>query len=135
MTTNFNFSKLIYLFTQLLPGVTYIFNVTASNAEGETLKSFHINNVQGDQKLEHIEGRADLLSVVLVGSQETYANVEFAVEALVTTCYPTQDYYVRPIISRIINLKLMSILCSEIRIIFLRRHFSYYMRFIYFVIR
>lgn len=52
--------------------------------------------MQGDQKLEHIEGRADLLSVVLVGGQETYADVEFAVEALVTTCYPTQDYYVSP---------------------------------------
>ncbi|XP_073950924.1 uncharacterized protein [Choristoneura fumiferana] len=79
---------------ELLPGVNYIFNVTASTAEGEhTLKSFHINNVQGDHNLERIEGHADLLSVVLVGGQETYADVEFAMEALVTTCYPTQDYY------------------------------------------
>ncbi|XP_063627930.1 uncharacterized protein LOC134799458 [Cydia splendana] len=79
---------------ELLSGVDYKFNVTASNSDGdETTKTFHINNVKGDQLLENLEGRTDMLSIMLVGGQETYADVEFMMDALVTTCHPTQDYY------------------------------------------
>ncbi|XP_063539398.1 uncharacterized protein LOC134748538 [Cydia strobilella] len=79
---------------ELLSGVDYKFNVTASNSDGEeTTKTFHINNVKGDQLLENLEGRTDMLSIILVGGEETYADVEFMMDALVTTCHPTQDYY------------------------------------------
>ncbi|XP_061728256.1 uncharacterized protein LOC133533307 [Cydia pomonella] len=79
---------------ELLRGVDYKFNVTASNSEGEeTTKTFHINNAKGEQLLQNLEGRTDMLSIILVGGEETYADVELMMDALVTTCHPTQDFY------------------------------------------
>ncbi|XP_075983192.1 uncharacterized protein LOC142981280 [Anticarsia gemmatalis] len=78
---------------ELLSGVNYIFNVTATSNDTESVeKSFHIDNMQGDQKLL-IEGRSDKFSIVLVGGQLAYADIPYMLEALVTTCVKTHDYY------------------------------------------
>ncbi|KAM3956537.1 uncharacterized protein ACR2FA_009445 [Aphomia sociella] len=78
----------------LLGGVDYIFNISEIKPNGdlELPKSFNIDNTQGDQKLT-IEGRTDKFSLMLVGAQVAYVDVEFTLEALVMACYPTQDYY------------------------------------------
>ncbi|CAH0400487.1 unnamed protein product [Chilo suppressalis] len=80
--------------SEMLAGVNYVFNVTAINNDGtvEQPKSFNIDNTQGDNKLM-IEGRNDMISVFLVGAQIANADETFTVNAEVTTCYPTQDYF------------------------------------------
>lgn len=80
---------------QLLSGVNYIFNVTAAGPDsGEvTEKTFNIDNIQGNQELL-IEGRSNMFSVVLVGGQMTYADLDYILEAQIITCFKTQDYYV-----------------------------------------
>ncbi|CAG9789297.1 unnamed protein product [Diatraea saccharalis] len=80
---------------EMLLGVNYMFNVTAVNKDGtvEQPKTFNIDNTQGDNKLM-IEGRNDMISVILVGAQMAYADNTFIINAEVTTCYYTQDYYV-----------------------------------------
>ncbi|XP_026315144.1 uncharacterized protein LOC113226641 [Hyposmocoma kahamanoa] len=80
---------------QLLHGIDYIFNVSSINPDGtvSTSKSFHIDNTYGDQKLDMVEGIGDLLSIVLIGEQKTFADVEFVLNAQVTACFATQDYY------------------------------------------
>jgi hypothetical protein len=78
----------------LLRGVNYIFNVSSvEDDEVAEPKTFNIDNTLGDQKLM-IEGRNDMVSIILVGAQTANADAIFAVETQVTTCYPTQDYYV-----------------------------------------
>ncbi|XP_048486229.1 uncharacterized protein LOC105382408 [Plutella xylostella] len=79
---------------QLLRGVDFKFTVTGSS-HGVTSdpKTFHIDNSAGDSKLQHVEGRADLFSISLLGSQVAYADVEYVLEALVTMCTPTEDYH------------------------------------------
>ncbi|XP_060805216.1 uncharacterized protein LOC132902811 [Amyelois transitella] len=77
--------------SELLSGVDYTFYVSEVGTDADP-KSFHIDNTQGDQKLL-IEGRNDMMSIILVGGQETYVDVEFDLEAQVTACFPTQDYY------------------------------------------
>ncbi|XP_049877650.1 uncharacterized protein LOC126374919 isoform X2 [Pectinophora gossypiella] len=80
---------------ELLRGVNFIFNITAIDQGGETSapKSFHIDNTQGEQKLDLVEGRAEQLYMVLVGGQLTYSDVPYVLQAQVTSCAPTQDYY------------------------------------------
>lgn len=80
---------------QLLTGVEYIFNVTATSFQNdeEMEKVFHIDNIKGDPKLL-IEGRSEMFSVNLIGGQVAYADLEYILDAQVTTCYRTQDYYV-----------------------------------------
>lgn len=82
---------------QLLSGVNYTFNVTAVSVEDEdeevTEKMFNIDNIKGDQKLM-IEGRSDMFAISLVGGQMTYADLDFVLEAQVTACFKTYDYYV-----------------------------------------
>lgn len=74
----------------------YQFTVSAIDPTGDVgaPKTFHIDNTQGDLKLNEIDGRGDLPSIVLVGGQETYADVPFILEAEIIVCYATQDYYV-----------------------------------------
>ncbi|XP_059053383.1 uncharacterized protein LOC131847751 [Achroia grisella] len=78
----------------LLRGVEYTFNVSEINTNGhkEVPKSFNIDNSQGDQKLT-IEGKTDKFSVILLGSQVVYVDMEFIIDAQVTSCEMTQDYY------------------------------------------
>nr|XP_049704755.1 uncharacterized protein LOC110373458 [Helicoverpa armigera] len=80
--------------TELLPGVNYIFNVTASTYNNDEVseQSFSIDNSQGDSKLL-MEGRSDLFSIVLLGGQVTYADIDFVLEAEVTSCFRSHDYY------------------------------------------
>ncbi|XP_028164787.1 uncharacterized protein LOC114355932 [Ostrinia furnacalis] len=80
--------------SQMLKGVNYIFNVSSVESNGDVSepKCFNIDNTQGDHELT-IEGRSDMFSVVLVGAQAALADVTYVVEAQVTTCTPTQDYY------------------------------------------
>ncbi|KAL4706338.1 hypothetical protein ACJJTC_016632 [Scirpophaga incertulas] len=88
--------------SKLLRGISYIFNVSEVNIEGVMIKpqSFKIDNTQGDNKLM-IEGRNDLLSIILLGSQTAYSDHIFDIVAEVTTCYPTQDYYFSWVVSSI----------------------------------
>ncbi|KAH9629637.1 hypothetical protein HF086_003107 [Spodoptera exigua] len=80
--------------TELLSGVTYIFNVTATTYRDKvgTQKEFRINNVKGDSKLL-MEGRSEMFSIILLGGQLAYADIDFMLEAKVTACYKTHDYY------------------------------------------
>ncbi|XP_052756384.1 uncharacterized protein LOC113519771 isoform X2 [Galleria mellonella] len=80
--------------SDLLSGVEYIFNVSEiePNSDTDEPKSFNIDNTQGDQKLT-MEGRTDKFSLILVGSQDTYVDMEFVLDAQVTSCQATQDYY------------------------------------------
>ncbi|KAJ8723936.1 hypothetical protein PYW07_007916 [Mythimna separata] len=80
--------------TELLTGVKYIFNVTAKtyNDNVGTEKQFEIDNSKGDPKLL-IEGQTDMFAIELVGGQLAYADIDFILEAEVTTCYRTHDYY------------------------------------------
>ncbi|CAB3249121.1 unnamed protein product [Arctia plantaginis] len=80
--------------SELLSGVNYIFNVTASFPDSDEVmdKSFNIDNIQGNQKFL-IEGRSNMFSVVLVGGQMTYTDLDYMLEAQITTCFKTQDYY------------------------------------------
>ncbi|XP_035449617.1 uncharacterized protein LOC118275670 [Spodoptera frugiperda] len=80
--------------TELLSGVTYIFNVTATTYRDKvgTQKEFRINNIKGDSKLL-MEGRSEMFSITLLGGQLAYSDIDFILEAKVTTCYKTHDYY------------------------------------------
>ncbi|XP_053613608.1 uncharacterized protein LOC128677059 [Plodia interpunctella] len=78
--------------SELLSGVDYTFDVSEVGQDEAETKTFHIDNTRGDQKL-HIDGRNDMVSVILVGGQQTYVDVEFELEAQVTVCFPTQNYY------------------------------------------
>ncbi|CAB3245847.1 unnamed protein product [Arctia plantaginis] len=80
--------------SELLSGVNYIFNVTASFPDSDEVmdKSFNIDNIQGNQKFL-IEGRSNMFSVLLVGGQMTYTDLDYMLEAQITTCFKTQDYY------------------------------------------
>ncbi|KAJ8714012.1 hypothetical protein PYW08_007632 [Mythimna loreyi] len=80
--------------TELLTGVKYLFNVTAKtyNEEIGTQKYFEIDNSKGDPKLL-IEGQSDMFAIELLGGQLAYADIDFILEAQVTTCFRTHDYY------------------------------------------
>ncbi|CAD0203900.1 unnamed protein product [Chrysodeixis includens] len=70
--------------TELLSGVNYTFNVTATSIDDEggeeTEQMFNIDNIKGDQKLM-IEGRSEMFAITLVGGQMTYADLDFVLEA------------------------------------------------------
>ncbi|XP_041969297.1 uncharacterized protein LOC121726129 [Aricia agestis] len=79
--------------SELMSGVTYMFNVTGASHEGNTTKTFSIDYNAGDQKLLDVEGRSDKFSLQLLGGQTTYPDLGLIIEAKVTTCTHTQDYY------------------------------------------
>lgn len=57
-------------------------------------KVFRINNISGKSQLQISDGQTDKFSLVLLGGDQIYVNMEYILEAQVTMCRPTQDYHV-----------------------------------------
>nr|XP_032521545.1 uncharacterized protein LOC116773235 [Danaus plexippus plexippus] len=78
---------------ELLSGVTYLFHVTAYNVEGITKKAFKIIYEDEVTNAKDVQNTPDKFSVILLGGQTTYFDIQYTLAADVTTCTETQDYY------------------------------------------
>ncbi|KOB70457.1 Uncharacterized protein OBRU01_16004 [Operophtera brumata] len=79
----------LLLWRTLLGGVDYIFNISTPETADHngTTRTFHIDNIKGDQKLI-VDGSSDKFSVFLVGGIKIFIDMEYVVIAEVTTCSP-----------------------------------------------